>query len=203
MVMSMRGGLLEEGGHRDTSLGTADTLVVRALVVVEGVAVGDLRVDAADGEVHLGEPPGGVVGLLAVDRDVAELAAVGLDELLAGDEHATRAAAGVVDAALVGGEHLDQHAHHARGRVELAALLALGTRELREKVLIDATENVLGTVGRTPEADIADEVDELAESLLVEPRPGVVLRQHALERGVVALDGAHRVVNERANRWLW
>src|SRR3990167_7894867 len=157
MVMSMRGGLVEEGGHRDTSLGTADTLVVRAVVVVEGVAMGDLRVDATDGEVHLGEAPGGVVGLLAVDGDVAELAAVGLDELLAGDEHAARAAAGVVDAALVGGENLDQHADHARGRVELPALLALSARELCEEVLVHAAEDVLGTVGRAPEADVAHE----------------------------------------------
>ncbi len=36
-------------------------LEVGVPVVVEGVAVGDLRVDAADGEVHLGQPPGGVV----------------------------------------------------------------------------------------------------------------------------------------------
>jgi hypothetical protein len=106
-------------------------LQVRVLVVVEGVAMADLRIDAADGEVHLGEAPGGVVGFLAVDGDVAELAAVGLNELLARDEHATRTAAGVVDAALVGCEHLDQHAHDARRSVELAALLALGAGELR------------------------------------------------------------------------
>ena len=62
-------------------------LEVGVPVVVEGVAVRDLRVDAADGEVHLGQSPGGVVGLLPVDRDVAELAAVGLDELLAAHEH--------------------------------------------------------------------------------------------------------------------
>ncbi len=58
-------------------------LEVGVRVVVEGVAVTDLCVDAADGEVHLGQPPGGVVRLLAVDGDVAELAAVRLDELLA------------------------------------------------------------------------------------------------------------------------
>ena len=42
-------------------------LEVGVQVVVEGVGVRDLGVDAADGEVHLGQPPGGVVGLLAVD----------------------------------------------------------------------------------------------------------------------------------------
>ena len=174
-------------------------LEVGVLVVVEGVAVGDLRVDAADGEVHLRQPPGGVVGLLAVDRDVAELAAVGLDELLALHEHAARAAARVVDAALVGREHLDQHAHDAARRVELAAALALGAGELREEVLVDAAEHVLGAVGRVAQADVADQVDELAEPLLVEAGPGVVLGQHALERRVVALDRDHRVVDQRAD----
>jgi hypothetical protein len=153
-------------------------------VVVEGVAVRDLRVDAADGEVHLGEAPGGVVGLLAVDRDVAELAGVGLDELLALHEHAARAAAGVVDAALVRGEHLDQHAHHVRGRVELAAALALGAGEAREEVLVHAAERVARAVGRAAERDVADQVDDLAQALLVETRPGVVLGQHALSEGL-------------------
>ena len=46
------------------------------------------------------------------------------------------------------------------------------------------------------EPDVADQVDELAEALLVEAGAGVVLRQHALERRVVALDGGHRVVDE-------
>ena len=59
-------------------------------------------------------------------------------------EHAAGAAAGVVDAALVRREHLDQHADDAAGRVELAALLALGAGELAEEVLVDAAEDVLG-----------------------------------------------------------
>ena len=134
------------------------------------------------------------------------LPAVGLDELLALHEHAAGAAAGVVDAALVGREHLDQHADDAARRVELAALLALGAGELGEEVLVDAAEDVLGAVGRAAERDVADEVDELAEALLVEAGAGVVLGQHALERRVVALDGGHRVVDElcrwsAAGRW--
>ncbi len=39
-------------------------------VIVEGVTVGDLAVDASDCKVHLGEPPGSVVRLLPIDRDV-------------------------------------------------------------------------------------------------------------------------------------
>ena len=150
------------------------------LVVVEGVAVADLRVDAADGEVHLGQPPGGVVRLLPVDGDVADAPAVRLDELLALDEHPAGAAAGIVDAALVGREHLHQHADNVRRRIELAALLALGAGELREEVFIDAPEHVLGAVRRTAKGDVADQIDELAESLLVEAGAGIVLGQDAL-----------------------
>ena len=40
---------------------------VGVLVVMKGVAVGDLPLDTANGEVHLGQPPSGVVGLLTVD----------------------------------------------------------------------------------------------------------------------------------------
>jgi len=57
-------------------------------IVVKGVAVSDLAVDAADGQVHLGQAPGGIVGFLPIDGDVADGAGVGLDELFAGDEHA-------------------------------------------------------------------------------------------------------------------
>jgi hypothetical protein len=100
------------------------------------------------------------------------------------------------------GAHLDQHAHHVRRRAELAALLALGVRELGEEVFVDAAERVLGALGRIAERDVAHEVDELAEALLVETRAGVVLGQHVLQRHVVALDRGHRVIDELADRGL-
>ena len=49
------------------------------------------------------------------------------------------------------------------------------------------------------ERDVADQVDDLAEPLLVEAGAGEVLRQHTLERGVVALDRGHRIVDQRAD----
>jgi hypothetical protein len=136
--------------------------------------------------------------------DVAELAAVGFDELLGLHEHAAGAAAGVVDAALVGGEHFDQQAHDAGRGVELAAVLALGAGELGEEVLIDAAEEILGASGLllVARADGADEVDEFAEAVLVEAGAGVVLGQHALEARVVALDGDHGVVHDLADGGL-
>jgi len=125
-------------------------LEVGVPVVVEGVAVGDLRVDTSDGEVHLCQPPGGVVRLLPVDGDVADLAAVGLDELLAGHEHAAGAAAGIVDPTLVRRERLDQNPDHPGRRVELPALLALGAGKHGEEVLVDPAQNVPGAVGGLP-----------------------------------------------------
>ena len=80
---------------------------VREGVGVEAVALSDVGPDPADGQVHVGQAPGGVVGLLAVDADVAQAAPVLLDEALAAHEHAARTAAGVVDAAPIGRQHLD------------------------------------------------------------------------------------------------
>ena len=124
------------------------------------------------------------------------------DELHRLHEHARGAAAGIVHAAAVGFEHLDQELDDAARRVELAALLAFGARELREEILVDAAEHVLGAACLVADLDIADEVNQLAEPLLVERWAGIVLGQHTLERRVVALDASHRVVYELADGWL-
>src|SRR6184192_974759 len=107
-------------------------------VVVEGVAVRDLAVNATDGEGHTRQPPCGVVRLLAIDRDVGPgLAAIAVtvsvraDELHRLYEHARGAAAGVVHSAAVGLEHLDQELDHAARRVELAALRSPRLRRRR------------------------------------------------------------------------
>ena len=71
-----------------------------------------------------------------------------LDEPLALHEHAAGAAARVVDAALIGCQHLDEHAHDMGRGIELPALLALGARELRQEVFVDAAEDVAGAVCR-------------------------------------------------------
>ena len=159
-----------------------DVIALEIGVQVAAEAVGVFRpevaLDAANRQIHHRQPPGRGVGLLAVDGDVADPAAVDLDELLALDEHAAGAAAGVVDAALVGGEHLDQHADDAAGRVELAALLALGAGELGEEVFVDPAQDVLGAVLLAAQADGGDQVDQFAQAVLVERRPGVVLGQN-------------------------
>ncbi len=127
---------------------------------------------------------------------------VGFDELLALHEHASRAAARVVHPALVRGKHLHQQLHHAPRRVELAALLALGARELGQEVLVDAAQDVLGAVLGVAQPDGAYEVNKLAKTPLVQVGPRVVLGQHALEAHVVALDSGHRIVHQLANGGL-
>src|SRR5690606_4670569 len=96
---------------------------VAQLVLVEAALVvpANIGVDAAHGEVHLGQTPGGVVALLAVDGDIADTPAMLQHEFLALHEHAAAAAAGVVDAALIGLEHLNQYPHYRLRGVKLTA----------------------------------------------------------------------------------
>ena len=166
-------------------------------------AVGGLRakvgLDAADSQVHVRQPPGGRIGLLAEDRDVGLLPAVGFHEALGLHEHAGRAAAGVVDAALVRLEHLDQQPHDAARREELAAELALGLGELAKEVLVDAAERVAGFGAIAPEADVGDQVDQPLHLLRRDAATGVVAQQLALEVRVVALDGEDGVVDQRGD----
>ena len=182
-------------------------LPVGVQVVVEAVAVHDLAaVDAAHGEVHLGEPPGGVIELLAEDGDVGPgVAAVavavrmGAYELDGLHEHAGRAAARVVHPPLVRLQHLDEERDHGAGGVELAALLPLGAGEAGEEVLVHPPQHVARPRLRVADRHVADDVDQAAEPVGVQRRAGVLLRQHAAERRVVPLDGGHRVVQQQAD----
>ncbi len=173
-------------------------------VAAEGVGLlgPEVGLEAAQGEIHDGQAAGGGVALLAINRDVAELAAVGFDEFLGLHEHAPGAAAGVVDAALVRREHADEEADDAARGVELAAILPLGAGELGQKVFIDPAENVLGAVFPVAEADRADEVDEFAEAMFIEGGAGVVLGEDAFEARIVALEGNHGVVDDLADGGL-
>src|SRR5437870_13577497 len=144
-----------------------------------GLLFAEISFDAADGEVHHGEAARSGVALLAVDADVAELAAMGFDEFFRLHEHAARTAAGIVNPAFVGSEHLDEESHDALRGVELAAFLALGARELTQEIFVDTTEDIFRSTHFVAHADGADEVDELAESVLVERRTRVFFRQNA------------------------
>ncbi len=128
---------------------------------------------------------------------------MGTDELHRLHEHTRRAAAGVVDPASVGLEHLDQELDDTAGGIEFTTLLALGARKLRQEVLIHPTEHILGAGRFVAHFDIADEVDELPQALLVQRRAGIVLGQHALECRVIALDRSHGVIHKLADGGLF
>src|SRR5260370_36237419 len=117
---------------------------------------------------------------MAIDRKIADAAAVALDDLLALYEHARRSAAGIVNAALVRLNHFHQQTDDTARRIELAALLAFRRGELAKEVFIDAAQNVLGAVLFVAQADGADEVNQFAQALLIQCRPGVVLGEHSL-----------------------
>ena len=60
---------------------------VQVVVKTVRMLTAKVSVQSSDGQVHHGQPPGGGVGLLAVDGDVAQAAAVLLNKALALDEH--------------------------------------------------------------------------------------------------------------------
>lgn len=139
-------------------------------VDVMGAVVG---VNAADSQLHLGQPPGGVVQLLAGDGDVPDPPAVGLDELFRLNKHPRGTPVGVVDPPPVGPEHLRQDLYDAAGGVELAAVVALGARERAEEVLADPSK-VPGLVVAVSEVEVGGKVCQLPEALLVEGGTDVV-----------------------------
>ena len=68
--------------------------------------------------------------------------------------------------------------------------------------VVDAAQHVAGTGLGVPDLDVADQGDQLAKPPLVNRRPGVVSRQHVLERGVVALKRDHRLIYGQADSRL-
>lgn len=187
---------------------------VRVQVVEQGVGRGTakIEVDAANGHVHRGQPPGGGVALLPIDADlptlaVARLAAVLFDELLALHEEAAGTHGRVVDAALEGLEHFHDQGDDALGRVVLATLLTFGEGELAEEVFVDVAEDVLGfqiqrlaLVFAGTEVGIREVADQAGQLAGVELDAGEVLVEHILQADVLALDGFHGVVDQPADR---
>ena len=142
---------------------------VRVAVIVKTVAVGDLPLDAPDGQVHLGQSPGSVVGFLTVDGQVASGPAavavprsVGADEVHRLDEHPGRSATRVIDPAPVRFQHLHQQAYHRARGVELTALASLGKGELLQEILVHLPQHVVGLGFGSTDPDVADQVHHLA-----------------------------------------
>ena len=175
------------------------------LVAHKGVGglLAEIEVDAANGEVHRRQPPCGGVGFLAIDRHVADLAAVRFDELFALHKHAARAAAGVIHLAVVRREHRNQGLDDEARRVELPAALAFGAGELAEEILVDLPQQIAGVVfGRVAglaKADFGDQIDQFAQLAIGQLHAGVAFVEDAFELGVFGFDQRQRIVDAFAD----
>ena len=69
---------------------------VGKLVIHQGIATFDIRVNPPNCHIHLSESPSGFVELLAIHRDITDTPSMLLDKLLAPDEHTAATATWVV-----------------------------------------------------------------------------------------------------------
>ena len=118
-------------------------------------------------EVELADGQGAQVALLAVEGEIAVVAAL-LSHVLGGvDEHAAGAGGGVADAhALPGLEQLDDEPDHWAWSVELAALLAGVVGEPVDEVFVGVSQYVADAGGIESEIFVSQvevaEVDQKA-----------------------------------------
>ena len=99
---------------------------------------------------------------------------------------------------MIGLKHLDQRAHHARGRVELARQFAFLFGEFGEAIFIGATEDVL-FAAVFDHLNVGKQIDYITQAALVQFWAGEILRQDVLEPFVFLFDAAHGVVYHRAD----
>src|SRR5690606_25808388 len=132
----------------------------------------------------------------------ADFALVRLDELLTLDEHTARSAAGIVDAPLEGLDHLDQQPNDSPRGVELTSVSPLRRGEFVEEVLVHPAEEFLILTVLIAHFE-GEQIDQLAQSRLVQLRSGIILRQDSLEGLVLPLDGNHGVVDDLSNLRLF
>ncbi len=118
-------------------------------------------------------------------RHVAQLAAVGFDELLGLHEHAARAAARVVHLALVRGQDGHQGLDDAGRRIELPAPLAFGAGELAQEVFIHLAQHVARLAGVVAKADGGDQVHQLTQLAVGQLGAGIALVEDAFQLGVL------------------
>ncbi|MCY1296253.1 hypothetical protein D9M70_456280 [compost metagenome] len=174
---------------------------ITVLVADKGIRrlLAQVEVDPANRQIHRRQAPGGGVGFLAVDRHIAQLAAVGFDKFFRLHEHATAAAAGVVNLAVVRVEHRHQGFDDAGRGVELPALFAFGAGELAEEVFVDLAEQVAGLAGVVTETDGGDQIHQLAELAVRQLGAGIALVEDVFQLGVFRLDGGQGLVDALAD----
>src|ERR1700682_5731682 len=153
-----------------------EALVLQFVTVKAALIVpADVGVNAAHREVHFAQPPGRVIALLAVNRELADATSVCLQEPLGLNKHPAGAAARVIDATLDAAllvrewlQHLDQHVHDGARRIEFTTALAFRASESAQEILVDTAKHVSRFSALPLERDAGNEVNELAQHDLVE-----------------------------------
>ena len=140
---------------------------LRELRTGDRVALEDLGVpgEIVEDHVHPGQGPGGIVLLLAVDREASGCLGRRLDEERPG------AAGGIVDGLVLAGagvdaDHLGEDSRDLGGRVELALALAGLGGEVAHQVLVGVPEEVIALGPAPPEVQVAEDRHELGEPVL-------------------------------------
>ena len=95
-----------------------------------GIALTEVRLQVADGKVHLAHLPRVGIDFLTIDRDIVDKPLVVLDEVGTLHEHTATTTGGVIDTSLERLYDCDQRADDAGGSVELAGVLAFELCEL-------------------------------------------------------------------------
>ena len=171
-------------GHHVVALATKCMLVL-----VERVALRDLRLQPVDRHVHPGQPDRGVGLLLSVERNrFVSVSAFPLDKVARLHEHAAAAAGRVEHRAVRWFDHIDDRLNKRHGREELTAFLSPRHGELVQEVFVDAAEDVAR--GLLQSLAVKD-AKQLPQQCGLEPL--VLLRQRTFEAFVFGLDRLHGI----------
>ena len=108
------------------------------------IELSQIGLDTSYGKVHRGHLPGSGIALLAIDRQIVDLASMVLHEIGRLHEHATGSAARVVHTAMIGLDNLNQRSNNTGWGIELSGVLPFLLGKLRKTVLVGAPENVSG-----------------------------------------------------------
>lgn len=140
------------------------------LRAAEGVFLPDVGVrDTVQEHVHLADGPGGADALLAIEREVARVAADLADVVASLDQHTARPTGWVVDAhARLWLDHLDQRKHDVGGGVELAGLLSGRVGEELDQVFVGRAEQVRELEVLVAQRDLLEVMDEVRQRVVVE-----------------------------------
>ena len=189
--------VLRERGVGEHPVELADLPVLQDLRVLQRIPVPDGEVgDVVEDHVHVADRPRGAVRVLPVERQIVRVLALLLHVAVRLDQEAAGTGGGVVDrVAGPGPGELHQQAHHFRGRVELAALLARAVREVLDQVLVGRPQQVreLEVVVDEDEARLVEMVEQVLPPLIRDPGlppDGVeidVVLEHAVELVVLVL----------------